>query len=231
MSWTCQLFGGKMKFFIVQCILVSMFVFSMAGCSAKDNEFVALFDGSTLDGWYADGGDIATWKANDGILSCVGGGGGWLATKKIYSDYILELDWKIPAEGNSGVGLRFPAASYVSRVGMEIQILDDDAAKHRDIKPAQHTGSIYLQAAAKQGVANPPGQWNSFRITCDGPLVVIELNGTEITRANMDECTEGQEGLTPLAERPRKGHIAVQNHQTGVDFRNIRIKVLGGGGK
>lgn len=229
MSWTCYLFGGKMKFFIVQCMLVLIFVFSMAGCTAKNNEFVELFDGRTLEGWYADGGDIAAWKAEDGILSCVGGGGGWLATEKTYADYILELDWKIPPEGNSGVGLRFPAETHVSRTGMEIQVLDDDAARHRDIKPAQRTGSIYLQAAATQGAANPPGQWNSFRITCDGPLVVIELNGTEIVRADMDQHTVGQDGLTPLAERPRSGHIGVQNHQTGVDFRNIRIKVLNGG--
>ncbi len=215
--------------FFAFCLLVSIAAISVAGCSARDDDgFVALFDGRTLEGWYADGEDMAAWKAGDGVLSCVADGGGWLTTKKTYSDYILELDWKIPAEGNSGVGLRFPAGSHVSQAGMEIQILDDDAPKHRDIKPAQHTGSIYLQAAAKQGVANPPGQWNSYRITCDGPLVVVELNGTEVVRANMDEHTVGREGLTPLSKRPRSGHIGLQNHQTGVDFRNVSIKVLSG---
>ena len=63
---------------------------------------------------------------------------------------------------------------------MEIQILDDDAAGHRNIKPAQRTGSIYLQMAARQGLAKKPGQWNRYLITCRGPLVVIELNGVPL---------------------------------------------------
>lgn len=204
--------------------LLVLFVGVLLSCSGDG--FVPLFDGQSLDGWHAEGGDIAAWKAENGMLRCIGAGGGWLVTDKTYADFILELDWKLPPEGNSGVGLRFPPDSYVSRAGMEIQILDDDAEKHRDIKPAQYTGSIYYQVAAKRGATNPPGEWNHYRITCDGPLVVIELNGTEITRANMDEHTVGQGDLTPLSERPRSGHIGVQNHQTGVDFRNIRIKVL-----
>jgi hypothetical protein len=194
-----------------------------------DDGFVPLFDGKTLNGWYADGGDISTWTARDGILRCTGGGGGWLATKKTYADFILELDWKIPAGGNSGVGLRFPSETHVSQTGMEIQILDDDAKQYDGIKPAQHTGSIYYQVPSRPGVANPPEEWNHYRITCDGPMVTIELNGTEVTKANLDEHTVGEGGLTPLSQRPRSGHIGVQNHQTGVEFRNIRIKVLNGG--
>ena len=212
---------------LVRLWIVGSILATFALCGASGG-FTPLFDGKTLDGWYADGGKISSWEADNGILRCKGGGGGWLATKQTYSDFILELDWKIQAGGNSGVGLRFPAESHVSQAGMEIQILDDDAEGHRDIKPAQHTGSIYYQVAAKQGAAKPLGEWNHYRITCDGPLVVIELNGTEVVRANLDEHTVGEGGLTPLAERPRSGHVGVQNHQTGVEFKNIRIKVLDG---
>lgn len=110
---------------------------------------------------------------------------------------------------------------------MEIQILDDDAPKHKDIKPEQYTGSIYYQVAAKQGAAKPVGEWNRYLITCDGPLVVIELNGIEVLSADMDEHTVGKGDLTPLSQRPRKGHIGVQSHDISrVEFRNIKIKVL-----
>ena len=109
---------------------------------------------------------------------------------------------------------------------MEIQILDDEAEKHQGIKPAQHTGSIYLQAPAEQGAAKPLGEWNHFEITCQGPLVVIVLNDREVVRANLDEYTEGQDGLTPLAQRPRSGHIGLQSHGTLVEFRNVRLKKL-----
>jgi len=209
----------------VKLLILAFALADFSTCGVSDG-FTPLFDGKTLDGWYADGGDISSWEADNGILRCIGRGGGWLATKQTYADFVLELDWKIQAGGNSGVGLRFPAETHVSQTGMEIQILDDDAEGHRDIKPAQHTGSIYYQVAAKQGAAKPLGEWNHYRITCDGPLVVIELNGAEVVRANLDEHTVGEGGLTPLSERPRRGHIGVQNHQTGVEFRNIRIQVF-----
>ena len=171
------------------------------------------------------GGDINSWKVADGILSCVAEGG-WLTTEKEYADFILRLDWRIPKDGNSGVGLRYPKDSHVSHDGMEIQVLDDDAEIHKDIKPAQHTGSIYYQVAAKQGATKPVGEWNHYEITCNGPMVIVNLNGIEVARANMDEYTEGKGGYKPLSERPRKGHIGVQSHGTGVDYRNIEIKEL-----
>ena len=55
---------------------------------------------------------------------------------------------------------------------------------------------------------------------------MIVLNDREVVRANMDEFTTGQEGLTPLAERPRSGHIGLQSHGTLVEFQNVRLKKL-----
>jgi hypothetical protein len=199
----------------------------LCDCSnGKDSGFVPLFDGQTLNGWHVQGGKIESWQARDGILSCIAPEGGWLSTDKEYGDFVLSLQWRIPQGGNSGVGLRYPKNSHVSQAGMEIQILDDDAEIHRDIKPEQHTGSIYYQVAAEQGAAKAPGEWNLYEITCHGPLVAVVLNGTEVVRANMDEHTQGKGGLTPLSQRPRAGHIGLQSHNTGVDFRNIKIKIL-----
>ena len=196
------------------------------GSNSKDSGFVPLFDGQTLNGWHVQGGKIESWQARDGILSCVAPEGGWLSTDQEYGDFVLSLQWRIPQEGNSGVGLRYPKDSHVSQAGMEIQILDDAAEIHRDIKPEQHTGSIYYQVAAEQGAAKAPGEWNSYEITCRGPLVVVVLNGNEVVRADMDEHTEGKGDLTPLSQRPRAGYIGLQSHGTGVDFRNIKIKIL-----
>ncbi len=193
----------------------------------EQNDFVPLFNGRTLDGWHAEGGDIEHWGVVDGVIFCEGGNGGYLTTDEEYADFILSLEWRIPPGGNSGVGLRYPSESHVSQAGMEIQILDDEASKHKDLKPEQYTGSIYYQVAARRGATKPVGEWNHYLITCDGPLVVIELNGIEVTRANMDEHTVGKGELTPLSERPRKGHIGVQNHdESRVEFRDIKIKLL-----
>ena len=194
--------------------------------SADTSGFVPLFNGEDLSGWYAMGGDIDSWAYDGETLSTVAEDGGWLTTEQTYDDFVLRLDWRIPEEGNSGVGLRYPDGSHVAHDGMEIQILDDDAEIHEDIEPAQHTGSIYYQVAAEQGAANPVGEWNTYEITAEGPHIVIRLNGTVIVDANMDEETVGHGDYTPLSERPRSGHIGLQSHDTPVDFRNVEIREL-----
>lgn len=214
-----------MKRLLTLSVVIFTVSISTPGVRAADDS-VALFDGKSLTGWHVEGGKIESWQAEDGLLSCIAPGGGELTTDSIYADFVLTLEWRLPPGGNSGVGLRFPSNTHVSETGMEIQILDDDAPQHRDLKPAQYTGSIYYQVPAKQGAAHPPGEWNRYVITCKGPLVVVELNGREVVRANLDECTVGEGGLTPLAKRPRQGHIGLQSHNTRVDFRNIRLKKL-----
>ena len=191
-----------------------------------EKEFIPLLTDSELTGWYCKDGDIDSWQFKDGILSCIKKGGGWLTTDKEYENFLLRLEWRIPAGGNSGVGVRYPKKGDPAHAGMEIQVLDDNAEKYKDLKPAQYTGGIYYQVPAKRGFTKPVGEWNRYEITCDGPLVTVELNGETIVEANMDEHTEGHGGHVPLSKRPRKGHVGVQSHDTRVDYRNIRIKEL-----
>ena len=208
-------------------VLILIMAVACGSGNKQQDGFVPLFDGKTLDGWHAERGDIEQWKVVDGVIFCESGYGGYLTTDEEYADFVLSLEWRIPPGGNSGVGLRYPSNSHVAQAGMEIQILDDNAPKHNNIKPEKYTGSIYDQVAARKGAAKTPGEWNHYLITCKGPLVVVELNGIEVTRASMDEHTVGKGDLTPLSERPRKGHIGVQNYDVGrVEFREIKIKVL-----
>lgn len=194
--------------------------------AADDEGFVPLYNGKDLSGWRAVGGKMESWKADGEMIACVAPGGGWLITEKEYADFVLKVDWRIPPGGNSGVGLRAPGTGRLSAEGMEIQILDDDAPRYKNLKPAQYTGSIYYQVAPQKKVPIKPDQWHSFEITCKGALVVIKLDGMEITRANMDEHTQGQGDFKPLSQRPRKGHIGLQSHGSRVDFRNVKVKVL-----
>lgn len=191
-------------------------------------EFKSLLNGNDLTGWFVQDGDIQSWQFADGMLSCIKPGGGWLTTEKEYANFILRLDWRIPVDGNSGVGIRYPRDSHVAHDGMEIQILDDSAAavKFKEIKDEQFTGSIYYQVAGKRGVANPPGEWNHYEITCDGPQVTVKLNSVIVSEANMDEYTTGKGDRPPLSVRPRKGHVGVQSHGSRVDFKNIEIYEL-----
>src|SRR5580692_10999650 len=186
----------------------------------KNAQFVKLYDGKDLSGWDVQNGKLSAWKANGELLSCVGPGGGWLRTAKLYSDFVLRLEYRIPKDGNSGVGLRFPPKGDPAHEGMEIQILDDQADVYQKMHlvPAQHTGGIYYQAPAKQGVAKPPGEWNRYEITCLGPHVIVSLNGQVVNDVMVDQYKQGAGGHKALSERPQVGYIGLQSHDSGGKF-------------
>ena len=197
-----------------------------ANSSPAADGFSPLYNGTDLSGWEVRGGKLSAWQADGELLSCTGEGGGWLQTAKTYSDFVLNLEYRIPPRGNSGVGLRIPPHGNPAHAGMEIQILDDDADEHKQLAPAQYTGGVYYQAAPRRGAALPPGEWNSFEITCRGPLVKVVLNGEAVNDISVDKFTTGEGGHPPLSERPEIGRIALQSHGSRVDFRNIRVKDL-----
>src|SRR5665647_2913198 len=71
-----------------------------------------LFDGQSLNGWknYNEPG-ITGWSAQDGNLASSGTGSdstGYIITDKKYDNFELAFDWKIAAEGNSGVWTSAP---------------------------------------------------------------------------------------------------------------------------
>ena len=210
---------------------VAVFVLLAAAAHPAENDgFVPLYNGKDLTGWRSVGGSLASWKANGEILSCIGGAAGWLTSEKEYGDFVLKVDWKVSKDGNSGVGLRYPATGKqsASKEGMEIQILDDDAPKHAKLNPAQYTGSIYELVAPKQKAAKPVGEWNTYEITCKGSQIIIALNGIEVVHVDADkETTSPSPGkILPLSARPRKGYVALQSHGTMCDFKNVLIKEL-----
>jgi hypothetical protein len=197
----------------------------------KPGGFTKLYNGHDLDGWEVQNGRLRAWKADGDLLSCVANGGGWLRTSKMYSDFVLRLDYRIPPGGNSGVGLRFPPKGDPAFEGMEIQILDDPAAEYAGILPSQHTGSIYHQSPAKLGAAKPAGEWNHYEITCQGPHVKIILNGQVVNDAIVDDFKKYDGKIKPLAERPEIGYVGLQSHGSRgefqkIDFRNLELQDL-----
>ena len=66
-----------------------------------------LFNGKDLTGWNIHGTEL--WYVEDGLLVCESGPEekyGYLSTKKFYDDFILTLEFKQEANGNSGVFFR-----------------------------------------------------------------------------------------------------------------------------
>jgi hypothetical protein len=204
----------------------------------KAEGFVPLFNGKDLTGWV---GHTTGYTARDGkivVLPNVGGGN--LYTEKEYSDFVLRFEFKLTDSANNGIGIRTPLEGDAAYVGMEIQILDDNGLKYNDpnrkdyykLKPYQYHGSIYGVVPAKTGYLKPLGQWNYEEIVADGPHIIVNLNGTTIVDANLDNVTlPTVDGHKHPGLKNKKGHIGFLGHDDVLEFRNIRIKELSSGTK
>jgi hypothetical protein len=196
-----------------------------SGSSLQETEegFVSLFDGKTLDGWQ---GSTDGYLARDGILSCKKESGGRLFTTKEYSDFILRFEFKLEPGGNNGIAIRAPMEDRPSRAGMEIQVLDDDADRYKNLKPYQYHGSIYGMVPAKRGHLKPAGEWNSEEILCQGSHVRVTLNGTVIVDADLAKIDKPMDGNEHPGRFRKKGYVGFIGHRSHVEFRNVRIKEL-----
>ena len=209
--------------FVVPALLALCWL--STGRSAEDapEGFDALFNGKDLTGWKVnEGGNIKVWGADKGVLFVQGGGGGWLMTEHEYADFELRLEYKMPKHGNSGVALRSPLKGDPAYAGMEIQLLDD--ANWKDLRPAQYTGSIYDVVPPSKHVSKPFGEWNHMRIVAKGRKITIELNGTKIVNANLDDHKEHSKRHPGLLRD--KGHLGLQSHDGRVEFRKLYVKPL-----
>jgi hypothetical protein len=184
----------------------------------------ALFNGINLEGWQVIGNKVDTWQVKDGILFTEAKGGGWISTKDQYKDFELELEYRIPEEGNSGVFLRAPHDGDPWIDGMEIQLLDDQAEIHSELKKWQYTGSLYGIQGPENPKSKKPGQWQKMKIHCAGPIIKVTLNDELINEINVIDYMD-MEKTNPGIKR-RKGYIGLQNHDTKIEFRHIKIREI-----
>ncbi len=174
-----------------------------------------LFNGKDLSGWAGEG-----YMVEDGTLVCTPQGK-ILTTEATFSNYILDFEFKLPPGGNNGLGIHYPGTGDSAYTGMEIQILDNSAAQYKDLKDTQFNGSIYKLAAASKSGLKPVGEWNHERVSVLGSVILVELNGENILRANLEDLSADNpkhEGV-----KRRSGHIAWLGHGDRVSFRNIQI--------
>jgi len=155
-----------------------------------------------------------------------------LWTKRPYGDFILDLEFKVAAESNSGVFLRSGDPTKVL-AALEIQVHESaDSALYGEV------GSIYNAKAPARKMARPTGEWNRFTITCRGSQVSLIFNGEEVYAVDLDDWKEarrnpdGTANKFPVALREfsRRGPIGLQGlhgkAQAPVWYRNLRIREL-----
>ena len=191
----------------------------------QGQKFTSLFNGKDFTGWK---GDLANYEVKDGAIACQPGKGGNVITEKEYADFVARVEFKLPPGGNNGLALRFSGTGQPHLEGMELQVLDSEDPKYKDLHPAQYHGSIYGLVAAHRGFLNAPGEWNFQQVTARGSKIKVELNGFTIVDADLSNVKASKDGEVPAGARRKSGHFGFAGHQDPVAFRNVSIRELPG---
>ena len=200
-----------------------------ASSSPPPEGFTALFNTQDLTGWEVIDGKPESWKNQNGEVSCVSPGGGWLQSTAMYSDFELRFEYRLSPGSNSGVAVRYPGLGNPSLVGLEIQLLDDRSEKYQTIQPQQATGSLYFVTAPQiTNAAHEAGEWNHFRVRCVGQQLQVTINEQLVNEIDLSQLNTKVHGVSqPIsAIRSPLGTIAFQSHSTRVDFRNANLHDL-----
>jgi HEAT repeat protein len=188
--------------------------------------FVPLFDGINFDGWTGNTVDYVV-KNGEIVLNVDNGPShGNLFTQGEYRDFTFRFEFQLTPGANNGLGIRAPLQGDAAYVGMELQILDDDASIYTQLQPYQYHGSVYGVIPAKRGSLKPTGEWNFEEVVVKGNNVKVILNGNVITDG--DIAVASRNGTLDHREHPgllrTTGHIGFLGHGSIVKFRNIRVK-------
>ena len=214
---------------------ISLFltIFIMIGCSSNA-EWVVLFDGKIVKGLraYKQSGFPDSWEIVDGTLKTIPGHGVDLISDEIYKNFELELEWKVPEGGNSGIFyFATEEGDNIWQSAPEMQVLDDE--KHTDGKNTlTSAGALYAMIAPSVSVVKPVGSFNQVRIKVKDNHVEHWLNGTKIVEyvygSDMmwDLVAKSKFSTMPQFAKASEGHIGLQGDHGVIWYKNIRIRRL-----
>jgi len=203
--------------------VVLLLTTSITGAHAEADPWKDLFDGVSLDGWVQRNGE-ANYEVVDGSIvgtTVPDTPNSFLCTTAHYSDFILEVDFKVNPKMNSGIQIRsnsFPEYRNGRVHGYQIEI-----------DPSERAWSAGVYDEGRRGwlnslEANPGGQkafrqneWNHYRIEAIGDTIRTWINGVPAAHL-VDTMTDN-------------GFIALQVHGVHdkekegitIQWRNIRI--------
>lgn len=217
------------------------------------NGFRLLWDGSTTAGWRGaklDGFPERGWEMKDGVLTVLktdGGestGPGDIITTKLYSNFELELEFRISEGANSGIKYFVDPSlnkGEGSAIGCEFQILDDN--KHPDAKMGVNgnrtVGSLYdlitaenLSVPGRGKQFKGVGEWNKARIVSKNGKVEHWLNNEKVVE--YDRYSQMFRALVAYSKYAKwekfgqwpAGSILLQDHGDEVSYRSIKIREL-----
>lgn len=216
---------------------LSAVVLSLSAFAAEP-EWKPLFDGKSTEGWIQRGGK-AVYTVADGCIvgtSVAGTPNSFLCPPDEYANFVLEYEYKVDPELNSGVQFRsksIPEFKKGQVHGYQCEI-DNDPKKARfwaaGVYEEGDRGWLFprkddaaaCKAFTEQGakVTKVDG-WNKVRIEARGSEIKTFLNGESRATLTDDKTAKGFIGLQVHGIGNNKAHEGKQVH-----WRNLRIQVL-----
>jgi len=214
------------------------------GAAFRDapSDAIILFDGKNLDQWVnSKDSSAASWILSDHAMT-VNKTTGDIQTKRVFSDYQLHIEYRIPANisgsdqarGNSGI---FLASLPWGAGGYELQVLDNyDNATYVN----GQAGSIYKQSIPLVNACLKPGEWQTYDVIWTAP--VFSESGLLKSLARVTVFHNGvlvQNNTFILGDTPWIGQPAYRKHGAApiklqahgdksepISYRNIWIRPL-----
>lgn len=215
---------GMKRTKIAAVVVLLLAVSTCLAGNSLNMEWEALFDGKSLDGWVQRNGN-ARYEVEDGMIvgtSVKGEPNSFLCTEEHYGNFVLELEFLVDEDMNSGVQIRSNSTEEYrnGRVhGYQVEIDPSDRAWTAGIYDEARRGWLYdLRHNQAAREAFKQGDWNHLRVEAIDDHIRTWLNG--VPAAHLVD------GMT------RSGFIALQVHSrptSGIQvrWRNIRILDLG----
>lgn len=223
-------------------------MFCFISCSQK-SDWIYLFDGKTTDGWRGYNSEVMPpgWIVKNGVLafetkrrleSEYKGGRDIIYVKEEFENFELYLEWKISKGGNSGI-LYHVKEGYNGpyEASPEYQLIDDlkwGEVNNSSLENWQKTAADYAMYDAEQtkNLIKPAEEWNSSKIIFTPSKVEHWLNGQLVLSfipwsEDWNKRKErGKWKEFPDYGKYKKGFIALQDHDSSLSFREIKIKKL-----
>ncbi len=209
----------------MKSLIATLAILTTVTSAHAEDGFVSLFDGKTTTGWENpyEWGEVAVV---DGTIQLTASKKFFLCTKKAYSDFIFEVEIKLPATGKANSGVMFRCHKEPNKVfGYQAECDPTDRAwsgglydegRRKWLNPKKPDDSPSGDAfREKTKGAFDRAKWNKYRIECKGNTIKISLNGIVCTEYTDDKDASGYFGLQHHGE---KGQT--------YSFRNIQIKEL-----
>ena len=197
----------------------------LSGVAFAQDGWVNLFNGKNLKGWKQLNGE-AKYEVVDGVIvgtTVLNTPNSFLCTKKMYTDFVFEVELLVEPNMNSGIQFRsnsFPDHNNGRVHGYQCEVDPSDRAWSAGIFDEARRGWLYpLDLNNEARKALKMGEWNKYRIECIGNSIRTWLNDIPVAHL-VDDMTS-------------KGFIALQVHGIGknkekegqqIKWRNIRIK-------